>query len=120
MAGSGKPSADRIAAGARGNPAMKRVRNGILAVMTTGLGLLAAGVFLTPDPRLLYNPSASAERGWYRVYPGAEFGQGSLVAARLPAHAWALAETRGYLPAGLPVIKTIGALSGDEICWREG
>lgn len=82
-----------------------------------GLGFLIAGLSLRPYPLLLYNPSESAELGWYRVYPGGELTRGSLVAARLPEAAGALADARGYLPDGMPVIKTIGGVGGDQVCW---
>lgn len=82
-----------------------------------GLGFLLAGVLLTPDPLLLYNPSESADPGWYRVCPGAPFAPGDLVAASLPERAGELARARGYLPAGVPVIKQVGAIGGDEVCW---
>lgn len=84
-----------------------------------GLGFLIAGLFLSPHPLVLYNPSESAEPGWYRVYPGREFGRGSLVAARLPRAASTLADARGYLADGVPVIKMIGGVGDDEICWSE-
>lgn len=84
-----------------------------------GLGFLIAGLFLRPYPLVLYNPSESAEPGWYRVYPGKEFERGLLVAARLPQAPSALADARGYLPSGMPLIKTIGGVGGDQICWSE-
>lgn len=84
-----------------------------------GLGFLIAGLLRSPHPLVLYNPSESAEPGWYRVNTGKDFGRGSLVAARLPESASALAEARGYIPDGMPVIKTVGAVGGDQICWSE-
>ncbi len=36
--------------------------------------------------------------------------------ARLPDAAQKLAAERGYLPAGVPLVKRIAALSGDQVC----
>lgn len=98
---------------------MNRRRGIAVCGIGIGLGFVIAGLILRPYPLVLYNPSESAELGWYRVYPGREFGRGSLVAARLPEGASVLADARGYLPDGMPVIKTIGAVGGDQICWSE-
>ena len=85
-----------------------------------GIGLLAAPNIIARQPRLIYNPSPSAEIGWYRVDPGGAFDRGDLIASQLPEEARRLADERGYLPAGVPVIKTVWAVSGDEVCWRNG
>ena len=96
---------------------MNRRQSGALAGIIFGGGLLVAGPLLGPDPALIYNPTESAEPGWYRVHTAKDPERGDLVAARLPDDAGRLADARGYLPAGLPVIKTIGAVGGDEVCW---
>jgi len=90
-----------------------------LAGIAFGGGLLIAGPLLGPDPALIFNPTESAEPGWYRVHTAKVPGRGDLVAAQLPNHASRLADVRGYLPKGLPVIKTIGAVGGDEVCWSD-
>ena len=85
-----------------------------------GLGMLVAPLILSPAPRLLYNPSSSAPIGWYRVSVAQQYDRGDLVASWLPDNAERLADQRNYLPRGTPVIKTIWAVPGDEICWQEG
>lgn len=85
-----------------------------------GIGLLAVPTLIEPEPRLIYNPSPSAAIGWYGVHPGGAFGRGDLVASQLPGEARALADARGYLPSDVPVIKTVWAVAGDEICWQDG
>ncbi|MEO0823989.1 MAG: S26 family signal peptidase [Pseudomonadota bacterium] len=81
-----------------------------------GLALLSAS--LAPDraPRLLYNRSASAPVAWYALKPSQHFDVGDLVAASLHEEAGVLATERGYLPPGIPVIKTIWAREGDQYC----
>lgn len=81
-----------------------------------GLALLGLSALLNPEPRLIYNPSPSAPIGWYRVEPGTELTVGMLVASRLPEEAERLADRRQYLPRGMPVIKTVWAVSGDAYC----
>ena len=91
-----------------------------LALSALGAGILWAGFVLKPAPRLLYNPSESAPIGWYKVEPLKIAKRGDLVASRLPGHAESLAATRGYLPADIPVIKTVWAVVGDRVCVDAG
>jgi conjugative transfer signal peptidase TraF len=39
-----------------------------------------------------------------------------MVVARLPENIATLAATRHYLPIGVPLVKRVGAVSGDRIC----
>lgn len=67
-------------------------------------------------PRLLYNPSPSAAIGWYKLLPDAAINKGMLVAARPSKSGAALALERDYLPPNIPLIKTVWAVSGEQIC----
>ncbi|MDA5193692.1 S26 family signal peptidase [Govanella unica] len=83
-------------------------------------GLLAAAALglasICPFPlKLVCNLSASAPTGFYWI-ADRSFARGDLVLAWLPATAASLAADRGYLPLGIPVLKQISALAGDEIC----
>lgn len=78
--------------------------------------LLWLPALLNPEPRMVYNPSASAPVGWYRVLPADTYRRGDLVLASLPEEIMRLADARGYLPHDVPVIKTIWAVAGDEYC----
>lgn len=87
------------------------------------LGLLAAAINWTivfpPAPRLVWNASSSAPVGLYAVHParpGQAFRRGDMVIARLPPPWRALAASRRYLPAGVPLVKRVAAAPGDEIC----
>jgi conjugative transfer signal peptidase TraF len=82
--------------------------------------VLVAAVFWTAvspsAPRLLWNASASAPVGLWRVRPGAPVDRGDMVVVRL-AQPWrALAARRHYLPANVPLLKRVAAMSGDRIC----
>lgn len=91
-----------------------------LVLSSAGIGILWAGYMLNPAPKLLYNPSKSAPIGWYKVVPSRAIARGDRVAAYLPEQAEALAASRAYLPAGIPVIKTVWAVGGDTVCRDAG
>lgn len=91
-------------------------RHLIFAMGAAGLSLLAFSAAYQGAPRLLYNPTESAPKGWYAVSSGVDYTRGDRVAAHLPHPFSELAYERAYLPAGAPVIKTIGAVAGDRYC----
>jgi hypothetical protein len=75
------------------------VRRAAVALLTgLGIAALASPSLHTPVPRIVYNPSDSVPPGWYRIGPLGSLHIGSIVLARLPADAAALAAQRGYLP----------------------
>lgn len=84
-----------------------------LAIGSVVLGLTIAS---PPAPRLVWNASASAPIGLYRVYPGGSVKAGDMVAARLPARFRALAAERHYLPANVPLVKRVAAAAGSQVC----
>ncbi len=88
-----------------------------IALLTTGAGLalMAFAVFAEPDPRLVWNGSASVPRGLYWI-ENRPPQRGDLVLARAPEMALRLGVWRGYLPSEMPVVKRLVGLQGDEIC----
>lgn len=90
----------------------------LLVVLFTGLGVaaLAWPSMHTPVARIVYNPSDSVPRGWYHIGPPDSLHVGSIVLARLPEDAAALAAQRGYLPERIPLLKRIGAMSPQQVC----
>jgi conjugative transfer signal peptidase TraF len=66
-------------------------------------------------PVLIWNASASSPRGLYVIEAG-EPGIGDFVVAWPPNQAAALAAARGYLPRGVPLVKTVVAGAGDRVC----
>lgn len=82
----------------------------LLVVATT------AEIKFPPRPAVLYNPSASAPIGWYRLRDNSPLKVGDQVAAYAPEWARKLADERQYLPYEYPMIKTIWASSGTQIC----
>ena len=102
---------------------------GVLAALSAcGLAALAWASFLSPLPRLIYNPSDSVAVGWYRVDPSSNrtdslprpLSVGSIVLVPLPAEAATLAAQRGYLPTRVPLLKRVGAVASQEVCITGG
>jgi len=93
----------------------------VVVALLTGLGIaaLAWPSVHTPVTHLIYNPSDSVPRGWYRIRPPESLRVGSIVLARLPADAAALAAQRGYLPEHIPLLKRIGAMSPQQVCIKK-
>ena len=87
----------------------------VLALTLFGLGLIGLATLARPAPWLVWNSSASAPIGLYRVLPGKP-NRGDLVLVRTPSSVRQLAAERGYLPATVPLVKHVAALDGDVIC----
>jgi len=66
-------------------------------------------------PLLLWNASPSVPIGLY-LRNGAPAHVGALALLRLPASVRNLAAARGYLPAGVLLIKPVAAAAGDLVC----
>lgn len=91
-----------------------------LACMSIGVAALCAPAVVQFPARLVYNPSDSVPRGWYRIGSPDSLHVGGVVLVRLPAGVAALAAQRGYLPAGVPLVKRIGAAAPQSVCVGEG
>lgn len=89
-----------------------------LVIVLIGLGIaaLAWPSVHAPIAQIVYNPSDSVPRGWYRIGPADSLHVGSIVLTRLPADAAALAAQRGYLPERIPLLKRIGAMEPQQVC----
>jgi conjugative transfer signal peptidase TraF len=84
-----------------------------------GIAVAAAPTVYRPAVRIVYNASSSAPMGWYLIQPVTSPKVGDYVLATLPAEAATLAAQRGYLPAGVPIVKRVGAVAGQHVCARE-
>jgi len=74
-------------------------------------------VISPPQPKLIYNKTKSAPVGWYTVEPKRPLQRDDLVAAFAPQTARNFADTRGYLPSHIPLIKSVWAIGGERICF---
>ncbi len=88
----------------------------VILCMDIGLAALLMPLAIPNRVQLVYNPSDSVPRGWYRIVPADSLQVGSIVLARLPEPAGALAAQRGYLPTGIPLLKRIGAVAPQRVC----
>ena len=93
-----------------------RARLGGAALVGLGIGALIGTIAHPPKVRLLWNASASAPIGLYLIKPDRALEVGDMVAAQAPDGARQLAATRGYVPAGVPLVKGIAATKGSEVC----
>lgn len=98
---------------------MKRPAFLPLAATLAGIALVGFSAIAHPQPRLVWNASASAPIGLYRVVSGAP-ERGDFVLVRIPKSIEKLAAFRGYLPAGVPLIKRVAAVAGDDVCAFSG
>lgn len=91
-------------------------RTAVILCMDIGLAALLMPLAMPHRAQIVYNPTDSVPRGWYRIGPADSLQVGSIVLARLPAPAAALAAQRDYLPAGIPLLKRIGAMAPQRVC----
>jgi conjugative transfer signal peptidase TraF len=101
-----------------------RARIVVATLAAVGFAALAWASFVSPLPRVTYNPSDSVAVGWYRIDPldprtasqPRPLSVDSIVLVPLPVKAAALAAQRGYLPTRVPLLKRIGAIAPQEVC----
>lgn len=84
---------------------------------------LAAGVALAisraPNPKLVWNTTASAPLGFYRLRRARRLARGDWVAVRPSPRLAAWLDDRGFLPHGALLLKRIAATAGETVC-RDG
>ena len=87
-------------------------------VLATGLatmGVLRPGL-TAPPPKFVWNASASAPIGFYRIDGGGPFSAGDFVAVAPPEPLARFLADRAYLPKGVLLLKHILAVSGQTVC----
>lgn len=94
----------------------QRSRSAVAAVAAFTVAALVATLFWEPRPLLVWNASASAPVGLYGVAPPNNVRAGETVIAWIPEPARSLASERRYLPSNVPLVKRVGAASGDRVC----
>ena len=69
--------------------------------------------------KLVYNATASVPLGWYAVDEARDLQPGGYVVVHPPLRMTPLLVERGYLGAGVPLVKQIGAVPGSTVCRHE-
>ena len=69
-----------------------------------------------PLPRVIWNASASAPIGLYRIHLDSDPPIGALVAIAPPEQLSRWLSARGYLPEGVPLLKHVAAKAGQRVC----
>jgi conjugative transfer signal peptidase TraF len=100
-------------------------RRVLFTCMGIGLAALCAPAVMPMSAHelmfVVYNPTDSVPRGWYRVSSidnAASLHVGSIVLARLPVDVASFAGQRGYIPNGVPILKRVGAVAPQSVCVR--
>lgn len=93
---------------------MKRV----LYLLAAAAALAAIGVttFYAMPMRLLWNATASTPIGFYSVSPAGKLQAGDLVVVRPDGALEDFMVERRYIGRGVPLLKHIAALSGQQVC----
>ncbi len=79
------------------------------------MGVAASALTETPK-KLIWNASASAPIGLYSIEPADRLEVTDLVAVDAPEPLARFLAERGYLPRGLPLMKRIAGLPGQQVC----
>jgi conjugative transfer signal peptidase TraF len=94
-------------------------RRYIVATVIVASAFAAAFVataMVDPLPRVIWNASASAPIGLYRIHPDRDPPTGALVAIAPPKRLSRWLSARGYLPEGVPLLKHVAAKAGQTVC----
>ena len=94
-------------------------RRYVMATATAASAFAAAFVAIAvadPFPRVIWNASASAPIGLYRIHPDRDPPTGALVAIAPPERLSRWLSARGYLPEGVPLLKHVAAKAGQRVC----
>jgi conjugative transfer signal peptidase TraF len=79
------------------------------------LGIVASALF-HPQPRLIWNASASVPIGLYRVHSAFPLHVDELVVVDPPKPLADFLDARRYLPRGVPMLKYVVAVPGQTVC----
>ncbi len=87
-------------------------------VMTTYFAVLAVGALscVSVTPRLIWNATASTPVGLYVVQPASRLAVGDLAAVMPPERLASFLADGGYLPHGVPLLKHVAGLPGQQVC----
>ena len=85
-------------------------------VMTMGVAIAS---FVHLPTKLIWNASASTPIGLYSIAPASHLEVTDLVAVRAPEPLAAFMVERGYVGRGVPLMKRVAGLPGQQVCRRD-
>lgn len=85
-------------------------------LVTMGMAIAA---FVDIPKKLIWNASASTPIGLYSLTPADRFEVTDLVAVRAPEPLAAFMVERGYIGRGVPLMKRVAGVPGQEVCRRD-
>ena len=85
----------------------------ITCVLTMGMVVAACVDF---PKKLIWNASASTPIGLYSIAPAGRFEVTDLVAVRAPEPLFGFMVGRGYIGRGVPLMKRVAGLPGQQVC----
>ena len=91
-------------------------RTGILLTTSAATVGIALTAFIDLPIKLIWNSSASVPIGLYAITTADHFSIGDRVAIDPPEPLANFLAERGYLPRGVPLLKTIAAVPGQRFC----
>ncbi|WP_263588490.1 S26 family signal peptidase [Sphingopyxis sp. GC21] len=87
------------------------------AITASAFAIAFAVIAITdPLPRVVWNASASAPLGLYRIEPDRDPPRGALVAVAPPERLGRWMAERGYLGRNVPLLKHVAAKAGQHVC----
>ena len=101
------------------DPARFRGQIVVLAILSVVLVAAIAIPTTTHTPRLVYNASGSAPIGFYHVEIRPPL-RGDIAVVRPSQTLETLLLRRGLLPPGVPLLKRVVAIGGDQVCRSAG
>lgn len=87
-----------------------------LGIALAGCAVIAFTAMMRPAPKLIWNASASVPIGLYVVAPVPSPTLGDLVVVNPSRPLSDFLAEGGYVPRGVPLIKHIAALPGQQVC----
>ena len=93
-----------------------RLRWGTLVTMVVAVNVVAISMWINPPPKLIWTASASVPIGFYTVRPAHDLRVRDLAVVTPPDDVARLLAAGGYLPLGVPLIKPVAALPGQNVC----
>jgi conjugative transfer signal peptidase TraF len=93
-------------------------RLGIIMVTYVATMGVTISAFISTPTTLIWNASESAPIGFYTVRPASHLEITDLVAVNAPEPLAGLMVERGYIARGVPLMKRVAGLPGQQVCRR--